>query len=112
MTETAHTAEGHTIDVETDDAAAGYDPLAALTIGEIDAGSRVLKASLVHAITEQSVDYSKALAVLLWLHRRRADRAAQLAPCLDLTYEQIGVELGALGDPTSGPEDPTAPRSG
>lgn len=93
------------------DDAPSYDPLAELTIGEIDSGSRMLKASLVHAITERTVDYGKALAITLWLHQRREDPAAKLQPLLALTYTELSEQLGQLSPQLDG-EGPTPPGHG
>ena len=83
-----------------------YDPLAALTANELAIGSRHLKASLVAAITQTTADYEQALAVVLWLHRRRTERGAQLADVMGLTFQQITDELGAL-EAEQGPTVPT-----
>lgn len=88
-----------------DDEPAPFDPLAALTITELDAGSRQLKTSLVAAITQQSAGYERALAIVLWLHRRRADPAAKLQPLLGLTFVELQQQLTALGE-LQGPTTP------
>lgn len=92
---------------ELDDQPRPYDPLAELTITELDSGSRLLKASLVAAITQTSADYERALAIVLFLHRRRADPGAKLAPLLGLTFVQLQEQLSALGEL----QGPTAPGS-
>lgn len=90
---------------ELDDERPAFDPLAALTIDELSAGSRQLKASLVAAVSQHSEDYERALAVTLWLHQRRADPAAQLGPLFRLTFVQLQQQLSALGEA----EGPTTP---
>lgn len=72
------------------------DALTALTIGELDGLSRQLKADVVTAITEGTADKSKALALVLWAHRRRTDPAAKLAPVLDMPFLAVNDELTAL----------------
>lgn len=99
-------------DVEPDqlddeaDPAPPYDPLAALTINELDAGSRLLKASLMASVMERTALYEKALAVVVWLHARRADRSAQLTPILALTFYELNARLGALGPDEASPTPP------
>lgn len=73
------------------------DPLAQLTITEVDSGSRLLKADLVTAITRGTVDRSKALAIVAFLHARRADPAAKLQPFVEMTYAELGDHLNELG---------------
>lgn len=90
--------------VEQDDTAP-YDPLAALTVNELAVGSRHLKASLYAAISNQSADYERGLAVVLWLHRRRADPAAALGECMRLSFRDLDTALGQLQP------DPTTPAS-
>ena len=95
-------------DVE-DDAPAPYDPLAALTVDELAIGSRHLRASLVAQITQTGEQYERALAVVLWLHRRRAERGADLAACTALTFVELQQQLTALAP--GGDERPTQPAS-
>lgn len=84
-----------------------YDPLAALTVGELNDGSRQLKASLVAAVTGQNEHYEKALAVVLWLHARRADPGAGLGKFLELSFSDLTDQLMAL---TGGEDRPTTPK--
>lgn len=87
------------------DEADSFDPLAALTIDELNDGSRQLRASLVTAITQQTEHYEKALAVLLWLHKRRSEPGIGLGGLLSRSFTSITDELQQLRD-----VDPTAPR--
>lgn len=93
-----------------DDEPEGFDPLDALTIGELDAGSRLLKASVVAAVAEKSADYEKALAVVAYLHARRTDRTTPPAELLRrytaMRYSELSEALAAFA-PTA---DPTTPR--
>lgn len=84
-----------------------YDPLAALTVAELNDGSRQLKASLVAAVTSQNEHYEKALAVVLWLHTRRTDPGAGLGQFLELPFTDLTDRLVALtGEETR----PTTPK--
>ncbi len=75
------------------------DPLDALTIAEIDAGSRLLRADLVGAITNGTALRWPALAVTAYLHARRTDPAAQLATYRAMTAAELTAELGmSAGD--------------
>lgn len=95
---------------QADGQAVTYDPLAALRIDELDTGSRQLRASLVAAITERTVDYERGLAVVAWLHARREDPAAKLAPFLRLTFTELSEALAELApDEDDDGEGPTAP---
>lgn len=92
--------------------AAPFDPLDALTIAELDAGSRLLKASVVAAIAEKNEHYEKALAVVAYLHARRSDRttapAELLAGYTRLSYSELSEALASFAPPP----DPTTPRRG
>lgn len=83
------------------------DLLSVLTIDELNDGSRLLKASLIMAVTEQTQHYERALAVLAYLHARRADPGAKLAPFMALTFTQLGDRLGAFAE-SYGAADPLA----
>lgn len=97
------------LELEDDDAQA-FDPLDALTIAELDAGSRLLKASVVAAVAEKSADYEKALAVVAYLHARRTDRTTPppqlLAHYTAMRYSELSEALAAFAPPA----DPTTPR--
>lgn len=84
-----------------------YDPLAALTVSELNDGSRQLRASVVAAITGQTEHYEKALAVVLWLHARRDTPGIGLTRYLELTFTELTDELSRLGP--AGEPDPTTP---
>lgn len=103
-------------DLEADagDEAEPFDPLDALTIGELDAGSRLLKASLVAAVADKTPDYEKALAVVAYLHARRTDRSTPpnelLRRYTAMRYSELTDALLAFA-PVAEP-DPTAPGPG
>lgn len=112
-------ATGHGLldDVETPEQQAAWDALDALTLAELDAGSRLLKASLVKAMSETTVDYERAVVVLAYLHARRADRETKPAELLrrfeQMRYSEVTAYLLDLapkldegGDPDA---DPTGP---
>lgn len=94
-----------TADIDTD-TTADYDPLAALTISELNDGSRQLKASLVAAVTQQTEHYEKALAVVLWLHTRRSDPGAGLGRFLELSFTDLTEQLMALAPDEDRPTTP------
>ncbi len=89
-----------------DDDATPFDPLAVLTITELDTGSRHLKASIVGAITGRTEKYETALAVVLWLHKRRQDPAAKLGPLLGLTFVEVDDQLAEFAPAEEGPTTP------
>lgn len=74
-----------------------YDPLAHLTISELDDGSRRLGASLVATITQQGIGYEKALALVLYLHERRRDPSTSLSDLTGLTFVELSDRLAGLG---------------
>lgn len=104
MTDTAPEVDDPAAD---DDAAPSYDPLAALTVDELHDGSRVLKASIVQAVTRVTADYERALAVVLWLHARRTDPRAKLATYTALTFTEASEQLGELAAVDDRPTTPT-----
>lgn len=77
-----------------------HDPLDALTIAEIDAGSRLLRADLVGAVTQGTAQRWPALAVVAYLHARRGDPSAQLTQFRAMTPPEL---LGELGMTTPAP---------
>lgn len=95
---------------DEDEDADTFDPLDALTIAELDAGSRLLKASVVAAVAEKSADYEKALAVVAYLHARRTDRTTPppqlLAHYTAMRYSELSEALAAFAPKA----DPTTPR--
>lgn len=89
-----------------------YDPLSDLSIDEISIGSRQLKGSLVRAVADATEDYERGLAVVLWLHKRRAEAGVKLAPFFALTFTELSDQLGELkaaaaADPTAPPPSPS-----
>lgn len=78
------------------------DPLDVLTIAELDAGSRQLGASLVAQVSQRGDRYERALAVVLWLHRRRTDRSTNpdelLRQLTKLTFVQLSEQLQELAE--------------
>lgn len=90
-----------------------YDPLAALTVAEIRVASRELGADLVTAVTGQTEHYTGALARVLWMHRRRADRTrnpAELWAEIDaMPFLDLQEALGELAPPGQG-VGPTPPQ--
>lgn len=88
-------------DGDTQDQPQAYDPLAALTVAEIRVASRELGADLVTSVTERTEHYAAALARVLWMHQRRADRTrnpAELWAAIDaLTFNELSDQLGQLG---------------
>lgn len=89
-----------------------FDPLSDLTGNEIDAGSRILGASLVKEIAEVGQQFGKAQAVVALLHARREDRSAQLSTYTAMKLRDLTALLEELA-PSAGadPEglDPTGP---
>lgn len=83
-----------------------YDPVAALTINELNDGNRQLKASVMAAVTSRNEHYEKALAIVAWLHHRRSDPGAGLGRFLELPFSDLMDELLAL-KPAA---DPTTPK--
>lgn len=102
------------VDADAQDQENTYDPLAALTVAEVRVASRELGADLVTSITGKTEHYSEALARLLWMHRRRADRTKnpdELWRQIDgMTFKQLQDELGDLAPAGEG-SDPTQPQS-
>lgn len=92
---------------ELDDDATPFDPLAALTVDEMNTGSRHLKSSLVRAVMDGTQDYERALAVVLWLHRRRTEPGAELSHCMRLSFTDLDAALGLLAP--AEPDRPTTP---
>lgn len=76
------------------------DPLDVLTIAELDAGSRQLGTSLVAQVTNNGERYERALAVVLWLHKRRTDRSTEPSELLrqlsQLTFVEVSEQLTAI----------------
>lgn len=97
-------------DTDQPDETPQYDPLSALTIDELNDGSRQLKASLISAVTSQNEHYEKALAVVLWLHARRAKPGTGLSEFLNLTFTELTDRLDQLGPDEDRPTTP-APGS-
>jgi hypothetical protein len=87
------------------------DLLSLLTIDELNAGSRVLKASLVAAVTEKTQDYERGLAVTLYLHERRRDPKAKLAPLFALSFTEISERLTELADQLAKEAAPLGPTT-
>lgn len=93
-----------------------FDPVDTLTIAELSAGSRELKADVIAVVTSDDHPLkSDALAVVAWLHARRHDRTtkpdALLREFRAMTYTELVQHLNALGDVdgANDPESPTAP---
>lgn len=74
------------------------DPVAELTIAELDAGSRLLKADMMTAVSTDHPARSAALAVTAWLLARRTDRAAQLNTYRAMTLSELTTQLGLDDD--------------
>lgn len=91
----------------TDTEPVTYDPLADLTINELNDGARQLKASLVIAITGQTENYERALAVLLWLHTRRTDPGVGLTRFLEMSFADLTDQLELLGPADQRPTTPS-----
>lgn len=94
-----------------------FDPLDALTIAELDAGSRLLKASLVAAVAQQTPDYERALAVVGYLHARRDDRTTKpdelLRRFTAMRFSELSEHLQALAPAEDDDgSDPTGPGLG
>lgn len=87
---------------DPDDERPKVDPLDVLTIAELDAGSRQLGASLVAQVSQRGDRYERALAVVLWLHRRRTDRSTNpdelLRQLTKLTFVQLSEQLQQLAE--------------
>lgn len=102
------------LDQGDDQPADPWDPMDELTLAELDAGSRLLKASITRAITEQTVDHEKALAVVGYLVERKrlagTGKATSLSTWLELTYRQLHNRLETLRPDPWDEAGPTAPR--
>jgi hypothetical protein len=82
---------------------ASTDPSRELTIAELDAGCRLIKADMLTALTTDSPNRVAALAVSAWLLARRTDRSAQLNTYRGMTITQLRAELGDVDDPSDEP---------
>jgi hypothetical protein len=106
---TTPTEGGDQVDDDTP-ARPPFDPMAELTLAELDSGSRLLKASIVEAITARTQHYERALPIVVWLWARRTDRNAQLGDFTAMTWQQLHDRLAAMAPEASAdPEGPTAP---
>lgn len=85
---------------------ADVDPLDRLTIAELDAGSRILKADMIVAITAKTMERAAALAILAWLLAKRVDPHAQLTTYRAMTINELVATLGITEAPAP---DPNAP---
>lgn len=74
------------------------DPTSRLTLAELDEGNRRLKADVLTAIREGTVDRFKALAIVAWLLNRRDDPAAKLDDAMQLTAEEMYALMGWTDD--------------
>jgi hypothetical protein len=99
MTDTDHD------DTEADD----FDPLDLLTIAELDAGSGLLKASLVAQIVTKGAKFEASLAVLAYLLARRTDHTAKLATFRDMRFTELQSYLETFRPPAGTEAGPTAP---
>lgn len=67
------------------------DPLEVLTLAELDAGSRLLHADIVHHITAPGAERRwEALAIGAYLVARRDDPTVQLTTFRKMTADEIG----------------------
>jgi hypothetical protein len=105
MTETAETDH----DDQQPEAPPSVDVLAMLTIDELNSGSRQLKASLVRAVADETENYERGLAVVVWLHARRSDPAAQLGPIMRLTFTDLQDRIADIATAAAADEGPTTP---
>lgn len=71
-----------------------HDPLAKLTVAELDAGSRLIRGDILAAISEQTEKRWQSLAVVAYLLARRTDPAADVATFRAMTANEL---QGALG---------------
>lgn len=101
------------VDEPTAEQEAAWDALDALTLAELDAGSRLLKASLVKAMSETTVDYERATVILAYLHARRTDRETKPAELLrrfeQMRYSEVTEYLFSLAPKGEGADDPAGP---
>jgi hypothetical protein len=67
-----------------------YDPLSVLTLAELDNGSRLIKADLIHAITAHTEKRWEAMAVAMFLLARREDPKAKLETYRQMTPTEFG----------------------
>lgn len=101
--------------VDKQDAEDDWDALDELTIAELDAGSRLLKTSLIRAVAENTADYERGLAIVAYLHERRHDRTTKPDELLKrftaMRYSQLAEHLASLKPlrPANGEPDPTDP---
>lgn len=98
------------------EAPTAFDPLDALTIAELDAGSRLLKASIVKAVTEGTPEYERAFAILAYLHERRVDRETKpdelLRRFTSMSFREAAEHLQTYGPGAAEDadrENPTGP---
>lgn len=100
---------------QAEDDAEDWDALDELTIAELDAGSRLLKTSLIRAVAENTADYERGLAIVAYLHARRRDRTTKpdelLKRFTGMRYSELAQHLAGLKPPRTedGEPDPTAP---
>lgn len=74
------------------------DALNRLTIGELDAGSRLLKTDLVTAISEHTMHKWAGLAIVAFLIDRRTDPSSQLATYRAMTPDELAETLGLVDE--------------
>jgi len=92
------------------DQAAPFDPMAKLTLAELDSGSRLLRASIVAAISTQNEHYERALPIVVWLWARRSDPTAALRSYTAMTWAELHEALAELSPKEADdPDSPTAP---
>lgn len=88
------------------------DALDRLTIGELDAGSRLLKTDIVTAVAEHTMHKWAGLAIVAYLIDRRTDPTVQLATYRAMTPVELAGTLGLNDDDpeeaTADDEDPAA----
>lgn len=89
---------------------APFDPMAELTLAELDDGSRLLKASIVSAVTERNQHYERALPVVAYLYARRTDRQVRLQDFTGMTWEQLHQAIAEMAPGVEAVDSPTQPR--
>lgn len=89
-----------------------WDAIDALTLAELDSGSRLLKTSIIRAVAEKTEDYERGLAIVAYLHARRTDRETKpdelLRRFTGMRYSEVADHLASLA-PDADPAGPTAP---
>jgi hypothetical protein len=91
-----------------------HDPMATLTVAELDAGSRLLKTDLVTAVAHSTQHKWQALAITAWLLAKRSDPYVKLDTFRAMHPKELSDALGygqPDDEPTDEPVDEPAPAA-